>query len=108
MGTDQSSTADQELIDSFKKQQPLFDFQSYIDNEAGISLQDVMSIRQCFNSMRDELSDPPEMAKVRRLRRFPFLTNEEILSFGNQNNNDQEDGDVLRGSVNIPEIQNVD
>ena len=49
--------------------------------------------------MRDELSDPPEMAKVRKLRKFPFLSNEEILSFGGQNNNDIEDDDVLRGSV---------
>ena len=54
--------------------------------------------------MRDELTDPPEMAKVRKLRKFPFLTNEEILSYGNQNNNDQEDGTVLRGSVSGNEI----
>ena len=36
--------------------------------------------------MRDELIDPPEMAKVRKLKRFPFLTNEEIYSYKNKNN----------------------
>ena len=85
MGIDYSAPADQELIDQFKKHQPLFDFQSYVDHEAGISLQDVMSIRKCFASMRDELTDPPEMAKVRKLRKFPFLTNEEIYSYKNKN-----------------------
>ena len=35
--------------------------------------------------MRDELTDPPEMAKVRKLRKFPFLTNEEIYSYKNKN-----------------------
>ena len=54
--------------------------------------------------MRDEHTDPPEMAKVRKLRKFPFLTNEEILSYANQNINDQEDGNVLRGSVNSNEV----
>ena len=51
--------------------------------------------------MRDENIDPPEMAKVRKLRKFPFLTNEEILQFGGKNNNEIEDDDVLRGSVDV-------
>ena len=50
--------------------------------------------------MRDELIDPPEMAKVRKLKRFPFLTNEEIYSYKNKNNELDEGCQVQVQEVN--------
>ena len=51
--------------------------------ENDITLHDVMNIRASFMALRDEYVDPPEMIKVRKLRCFEFLTNEEILAYSN-------------------------
>ena len=50
-----------------------------MDLENDLTLHDVMNIRASFMALRDEYVDPPEMIKVRKLRCFEFLTNEEIL-----------------------------
>ena len=62
-----------------------------------------MNIRMSFMQLRDEYVDPPEMVKVRKLRSFPFLTNEEILSFGNGTVHKDDDSEVnFRNSIKDP------
>ena len=81
MGSYNSSHTDEEILAQIKQNDPLFQYQKYVDNENGMTIQDVMNIRACFLQL-NESADPPEMVKVRKLRSFPFLTNDEILQFG--------------------------
>lgn len=60
---------------------PTFKYTDYVDGN--FTLQEVISIRQCFLDLREEneeeeCSDPAEMIQARRLRTIPFLSNEEI------------------------------
>ena len=86
MGANNCTYSDEEIMRQLRSHDPLFDYQNYVDNENGLTLQDVMSIRQSFLQLRDDYNDPPEMIKVKRLRAFPFLTNDEILQFRNNGN----------------------
>lgn len=79
MGSSGSTYTDEEVIAQLQQNDPIFEYQKYIDADSNLTLQDVMNIRSCFMQLRDEYVDPPEMIKVRKLRCFEFLTNEEIL-----------------------------
>ena len=63
--------------------------------DGNCTLQEVISIRQCFLELRSDyeaspedtllcggqepVADPPETVAARKLRSLPFLTNEEIM-----------------------------
>ena len=72
---------------------PNFNYTSHVDGNC--TLQEVISIRQCFLELRadyeptpedlllcggvEPAADPPEMVAARKLRSIPFLSNEEIM-----------------------------
>ena len=54
MGSYNSTYTEAEIINQLKTNDPLFEYQNYANNDTGMTIQDVMSIRQCFLQLRDE------------------------------------------------------
>ena len=91
----QTETYNEELLlQQLSEADPGFRYKDYVDGNC--TLQEVISIRQCFLDLREgqidgvddgamlmcgateAAADPPEMVAARKLRSIPFLSNEEI------------------------------
>ena len=84
---------EEELLRQLAEIDPDFAYHDYVDGNC--TLQEVISIRQCFLDLREDYenhddvllcgatdvlqsADPPETVLARKLRSIPFLTNEDI------------------------------
>ena len=108
-GSDQYN--EQELLQQLAEHDPSFPYTDYVDGNC--TLQEVISIRQCFLDLReDHLSDdvplcgtveqpadPPEMIAARKLRTIPFLTNEEIMQIARHEDDDDDEASQADGDV---------
>ena len=81
------------MLQQLAEVDPDFNYTDYVDGNC--TLQEVISIRQCFLELRlnhdenggdvvlcggsDYAADPPETIQARKLRTIPFLTNEDII-----------------------------
>ena len=83
---------EEELLRQLAEMDPNFRYTDYVDGNC--TLQEVISIRQCFLDLREDFEvpedvlicgtveqamDPPETVAARKLRSIPFLSNEEIM-----------------------------
>lgn len=82
-----------ELLSQLAEIDPDFQYHNYVDGNC--TLQEVISIRQCFLDLRSDFdnqdeadicgtavnhsTDPAEMVQARKLRSIPFLTNDDIM-----------------------------
>ena len=101
VGGHQEHYNEEELLRQLALIDPTFRYEDYVDGNC--TLQEVISIRQCFLDLRDEYesedptdptnlvscSDPPETIQARKLRSIPFLSNEEIAQIGGQSGHEQ-------------------
>ena len=90
---------EQEVLSQLAEVDPDFEYHKYVDGNC--TLQEVISIRQCFLDLRSDFesqddqdmcgnvvyqsSDPPEMVQARKLRSIPFLTIDDIRRVASQN-----------------------
>ena len=87
------------MLNQLAEVDPDFEYHKYVDGN--YTLQEVISIRQCFLDLRSDFesqddqdmcgnvvyqsSDPPEMVQARKLRSIPFLTIDDIRRVASQN-----------------------
>ena len=119
---------EEELLAQLAEFDPDFQYHDYVDGNC--TLQEVISIRQCFLDLRSDYenqagdvilcgnvceqsqsasADPPETVSARKLRSIPFLTNEEIARVSMPGSQQQNDMIVIQASehnVDLPFDQN--